>query len=218
MSAKANATVLGERVSGRGETTDAIRANLMPLDRVGNYRIDARGFSLKSRYPINRMAKVLFDSGSRGRLEVYGPSADDDWITLRYSCAIEKMAARRMTEGDRGIRFVAWTEKSLAALERVTKRHPFVKDAKNQRPDPGQPESNNWDSLGKGFRGEFDPVIDPSSDSTNFNNLPVWRAAREREIRDLALPARRIACRLGLDGTTARLLASLAYLDGGDRS
>jgi len=141
-----------------------IRADLVPLNRVGGYRIDAKGFSLKSLYPENRMAKVLFDAGYRGRLEVYGPSADRERIFLRYSCDIEKMAERRMTEGDRGIRFVAWTDKSLAALERVTMRHPFAKDAKNQRSDPGLPESSNWDSLGKGFRGEFDPVIDASND------------------------------------------------------
>jgi len=54
--------------------------------------------------------------------------------------------------------------------------------------------------------------------STNFNNLPLWRAARERELRDLVLPARRIACRLGLRGATARLIASLACLDSGDRT
>jgi len=52
----------------------------------------------------------------------------------------------------------------------------------------------------------------------DFNNLPLWRSARERELRDLALPARRIACRLGLRGATARLIASLACLDSGDRT
>jgi len=146
-----------------GKSTGTIRADLVPLNRVGGYRIDAKRFSLKSLYPENRIAKVLFDGGYRGRLEFYGPSSDGEQIILRFSCDIEKMAARRMTEGDRGIRFVAWTEKSLAALERVTKHHLFAKDTKNQRSEPGLPESNNWDSQGKGFNGEYDPGIDAAT-------------------------------------------------------
>jgi hypothetical protein len=133
-----------------------VRADLMPINRVGGYRIEAEGFSLKSRYPENRMAKVLFDAGYRGRLEVYGPSSDGEQIILRYSCDIEKMAARRLTEGDRGIRFVAWTDKSLVALKRATKRHPFTKEAEKQRIHPKQPESNKCASQRKGFSRDFD--------------------------------------------------------------
>jgi hypothetical protein len=142
------------------DVTGAIRANLVPVNRVGGYQIEAEGFSLKSRYPENRMAKVLFDAGYRGRLEVYGPTTDGEQIILRYSCDIEKMATRRMTEGDRGIRFVAWTDKSLVALKRATKHHPFAKEAEKQRPDPRRPESNNCASQGKGFSRDIKPAID----------------------------------------------------------
>ena len=47
---------------------------------------------------------------------------------------------------------------------------------------------------------------------TEFNSLPLWRVARETELRALPLPARRIANQFGLDATTARLIASLAGL------
>lgn len=50
---------------------------------------------------------------------------------------------------------------------------------------------------------------------TDFNLLPLWRVAREAELRALPLPARRIANRFGLDANTARLLASLAGLGSG---
>lgn len=41
-------------------------------------------------------------------------------------------------------------------------------------------------------------------------DLPLWLAARETDLRRLPLPARKIAARYGLDGSTARLIAMLA--------
>jgi hypothetical protein len=52
----------------------------------------------------------------------------------------------------------------------------------------------------------------------HFKNLPLWEAAREAELRSLPLNARRLARRFGLDAATARLLASLASHDKGERS
>jgi hypothetical protein len=52
---------------------------------------------------------------------------------------------------------------------------------------------------------------------TEFNCLPLWRAAREAELRALSLPARRVANQFGLDATTALLVASLAGLGDGAR-
>jgi hypothetical protein len=43
-----------------------------------------------------------------------------------------------------------------------------------------------------------------------FNDLPLWEAARRAELRGLSLAEKRIASRYGLDTATARLLASLA--------
>ena len=54
--------------------------------------------------------------------------------------------------------------------------------------------------------------------SPNCNDLELWLATREAELRALPLSARRLALRLGLDATTARLLASLAGHDRGERS
>ena len=69
------------------------------------------------------------------------------------------------------------------------------------------------------------PQNDQRMDSTNmrhipnhFNKLPLWEAAREAELRSLPLDARRLARRLGLDASTARLLAALARHDRGERS
>ena len=36
---------------------------------------------------------------------------------------------------------------------------------------------------------------------TEFNSLPLWRVAREAELRALSLSARRIAIRFGVDAT-----------------
>lgn len=47
---------------------------------------------------------------------------------------------------------------------------------------------------------------------TDFNDLPLWRASRERELRALPRSARRLAIRYGIDATTARLMAALAGL------
>lgn len=52
----------------------------------------------------------------------------------------------------------------------------------------------------------------------NFNELPLWQASREAELRALPPGARQIARRFGLDAATARLLASLAGHDIGGRS
>jgi len=78
------------------DSVKVIRADMVPPDGRGKYRIEACGLSLDSNYAINRMAKALFDRGYRGRMEVYGPSADDKWIILRLTGDIEKMAARRL--------------------------------------------------------------------------------------------------------------------------
>ena len=47
---------------------------------------------------------------------------------------------------------------------------------------------------------------------SHFNDLPLWRASRETELRALPRSARRLATRYGLDATTARLMATLAGL------
>jgi hypothetical protein len=52
--------------------------------------------------------------------------------------------------------------------------------------------------------------------STDFNDLPLWRAARERERRALPLAARRLVHRYGLDQATARLMATHAGFDGSE--
>ena len=49
----------------------------------------------------------------------------------------------------------------------------------------------------------------------NINDLPLWQATREAELRALPLAAKRIARTHGVDATTARLLASLAGFDAG---
>lgn len=46
-----------------------------------------------------------------------------------------------------------------------------------------------------------------------YNDLPLWSAAREQDLRRLSPAARRIANQFGLDAATARLLAALAGLD-----
>ena len=42
----------------------------------------------------------------------------------------------------------------------------------------------------------------------NFNDLPLWTAAREQDLRRLPPGARRVANQFGLDAATARLLAT----------
>ena len=54
--------------------------------------------------------------------------------------------------------------------------------------------------------------------TARFNNLPLWEAARESELRSLPLDAKRLARRFGLDASTARLLAALAGHKRGERS
>ena len=49
------------------------------------------------------------------------------------------------------------------------------------------------------------------------NDLPLWHATREAELRSLPLNARRLARRFGLDAATARLLAALAGRTVGER-
>ena len=51
----------------------------------------------------------------------------------------------------------------------------------------------------------------------NFNDLPLWTAAREAEMRALPRAARKLAQRHDLDPATAQLLASLAGYDDGGR-
>jgi hypothetical protein len=51
----------------------------------------------------------------------------------------------------------------------------------------------------------------------NFNDLPLWGAAREADLQSLPLPARRIARRFGMDASTARLVVQLAGLGDGGR-
>lgn len=145
--------------------TGAIRSELTPLDRVGNYWIDAEGFFLKGRYPENRLAKVLFDTGYRGLLEVYGPSTEGDRFILRYSCDIEKMATRRMSEDDRGIRFMAWTERSLAALKGIVRGRPFTKDAGNDHCRLTLPASHKGSFLSKGSSRGVPPETDAARDA-----------------------------------------------------
>jgi len=48
-----------------------------------------------------------------------------------------------------------------------------------------------------------------------INDLPLWRAAREHDLRRLPPASRHLAHRFGLDPSTAHLLAMLAGL--GDR-
>jgi hypothetical protein len=52
----------------------------------------------------------------------------------------------------------------------------------------------------------------------DINDLPLWQAMREAELRALPLAAKRIACAHGVDTTTARLLAFLAGFDAGWRA
>ena len=56
------------------------------------------------------------------------------------------------------------------------------------------------------------------SNPQNINDLPLWQATRETELRTLPLAAKRIARAHGVDATTARLLAFLAGLDAGGRA
>jgi hypothetical protein len=52
------------------------------------------------------------------------------------------------------------------------------------------------------------------SNPQNINDLPLWQAMREAELRSLPLSARRLARRYGLDPATARLMALHAGLSG----
>jgi hypothetical protein len=47
-----------------------------------------------------------------------------------------------------------------------------------------------------------------------FNDLPLWRSARQSDLCTLPLPARRLANCFGLDPSTARLVATLAGIGG----
>jgi len=49
----------------------------------------------------------------------------------------------------------------------------------------------------------------------SINELPLWKCARERHLRELPYPARRISQNFGLEPATARLVAELAGLKGG---
>ncbi len=246
-----------------GGTKVAIRVGIVAVDRVGNYCADAEGFSLKSKYPINRMAKVLFDAGYRGRMETYGPAADGKYIILRHIGDIEKMAAHRLTETSKeGFRFVPWTRKSLAALRIAPKPNPSSNDgverappvgilagdkrrswseghppaspdtvsAKTGRPSTGAAEPSKKNAPARvGARNRSEILTLPSvkfrriSDTmkvrlktNNINDLPLRGSARQRELRTLPLPLRLLALKYRLDGTTARLVASLAGMaDGG---
>ena len=51
--------------------------------------------------------------------------------------------------------------------------------------------------------------------ATSINDLPLWRAARERQLRELPYAARRVSDRFRLEPATARLIAELAGLNGG---
>ena len=46
--------------------------------------------------------------------------------------------------------------------------------------------------------------------ATDHHSLPLWQATRETELRRLPIGARKLATRYGLDGSTARLIATLA--------
>ncbi len=92
------------------------KATLTPLVSPGRYRIEAAGITIESRYPENRMTKVLALAGVTGKLEVFGPSADGKRTILRITVDIEKHARHQWSEGGRGFKREAWTERSLAPL------------------------------------------------------------------------------------------------------
>ena len=108
---------------GDQKTIPALKAFLTPLDRRGHYLIEVAGVSIKSRYPANRLAKVLSLAGLTGKLDIYGPSADGKRTILRLTVDIEKYGSRQMAETDAdGFRWLAWTERSLVPLHDAAAR------------------------------------------------------------------------------------------------
>jgi hypothetical protein len=78
-----------------------------------------------------------------------------------FSCDIEEMAARQMTEtSERGIKFTSWTEKSVAALCAGAGRIPFAKDAVDHHRWPQIPAIRKRRSLAKGLGGTDAPGTD----------------------------------------------------------
>ena len=81
--------------------------------------------------------------------------------------------------------------------------------------------------VGARNRGESSPETDQISDGqdlvkipskhSRFNDLPLWRAAREYDLRRLPPASRHLARRFGLDPSTAVLVARLAGLGDGGR-
>ena len=99
---------------------DIFTANLTPLGH-GQYLIEVAGVSLKSRYPENRMCKVLLLAGVTGKLDVFGPNASGQTI-LRSTVDIEKHGHRQLSETDNGFRYLHWMRKSEAPLRKVAKK------------------------------------------------------------------------------------------------
>jgi hypothetical protein len=48
----------------------------------------------------------------------------------------------------------------------------------------------------------------------HFNDLPLWEGTRKRHLRELPLPARRVAQRFGCEPEFAELIARLAGMTG----
>ena len=114
-------------------TAPPLEASLTPLDQYGQYLIEVAGVSIKSKYPVNRMAKALSLAGLTGKLEIYGPSADGERTILRLTVDIEKYGSRQMSETDDGFKWPPWTERSLAPLhDAASKLRPLLKDAQGQ--------------------------------------------------------------------------------------
>lgn len=149
-----NLPPLSQTTTGRAI---AIRADMWPHERLpGHHGIEAAGIRIaKSRYAINRMAKALFDRGYRGTMEVYGPSADGTRIILRFTCIIEKNAARQLTETSAGgFRRIQWSEMMLAALEAAIEVIPGAVSGDPQSVSAKPPDDASSRSSAPGIDGD----------------------------------------------------------------
>ena len=103
-------------------TRESYEAQLNPVDGNGQYLIELRGVSIKSRYPENRMCKALLLAGVTGNLEIYGPSTDGSRTVLRLTVDIEKHGHRQLSETGDGVRYLTWTDKSLVPVQKAAEK------------------------------------------------------------------------------------------------
>ena len=129
-----------------------IAARLWPLDLRGSYRIEVPEFEIEltSRYPENRLAKVLDLAGVEGKLQVF----DGESGMLRSKWNIHDFASRRSSETRVGFRREPWTKYSLRPLkEAVQKVRQALQDRRNNSNGTQTPEAPESEILAPSANG-----------------------------------------------------------------